>query len=119
MKYSELSNIKDLDSCLLALAEVTAVIEQTKLQLEYPQERDDGWHNRAAYALKKNNGIRAALCARLAIFRQQEKKENIIAHNTHADFMVKELMKYVPDAVIRACSHRAKLKLGELHAQIL
>jgi len=76
MKFSDLNSITTISEALQALENVGASIEQIKLQLEFPEGKDKDWETRARYALKKKQGIRTAICNRLAILRQQEKAQN-------------------------------------------
>lgn len=110
MNFSELNNLTTVTLALQALAEVTEAIEQIKLHLEFPNEQDAEWRKRAEYALKKRGGIKVAITARLAVLRQQEKERNLAMHQHHNDYMVRELMKYVPDTVVKICNARAKIK---------
>lgn len=110
MNFSELNNLTTVTLALQALAEVTEAIEQIKLHLEFPNEQDAEWRKRAEYALKKRGAIKVAITARLAVLRQKEKERNVALHHSHSDYMVKELIKYVPQVVVGICGARAKIK---------
>lgn len=110
MKYSDLNNITTITEALQALENVGASIEQIKLQLEFPEGKGRDWEVKARYALKKKQGIRAAICNRLAILRQQEKERNVGFRDAHTDFLIKEMKRYFSRSAFLACDHRAKMK---------
>ncbi|WP_455853165.1 hypothetical protein [Pantoea endophytica] len=105
MKYSDLNSITNISEALQALENVGASIEQIKLQLEFPEGKDKNWEIRARYALKKKQGIRVAICNRLAVFRQQEREAS-----NHQQYLVDEMRRYFPQAAFMACVHRARVK---------
>lgn len=105
MKYSDLNSITTISAALQALENVGASIEQIKLQLEFPEGRDNDWKVKARYALKKKQGIRTAICNRLAVMRQHEKESN-----NRQQMLIDEMRRYFPDAAFAACVHRMQLK---------
>lgn len=111
MKFIDVNNLTTINEALQALENVGASIEQIKLQLEFPEGRSSDWGYKARYALKKKQGIRTAICNRLAILRQIEKEKNNAQRRTHAELMIKEMGRYLPKSIFLACNHRAKLKV--------
>ncbi|MGV3346368.1 hypothetical protein ACGVWS_11755 [Enterobacteriaceae bacterium LUAb1] len=93
-----------------ALHQLTHEYEQIKLHLAFPNNETPEWRQRTEYALKKRNALKKVIQTRIAVLRQEEKELNINPYNNHSYFMVKELIKYVPDVIVKACNHRAKLK---------
>lgn len=110
-RFIELESLTTISRCLSALAEITADIESMKLQLEYPASYADAdWPRRATYALKHCQRIKTCITSRLAVLRQQEKERNIALNQRRNDYLVKELMKYVPEVVVKLCNARATIK---------
>lgn len=108
MKYSDLNNITTITEALQALENVGASIEQIKLQLEFPEGKDRDWETRARYALKKKQGVRTAICNRLAVARQHEKESN-----KRQQMLIDEMRRYFPVVAFAACVHRMQIKAGD------
>ena len=117
--FIDVERLESIAECLAALAQITADIEDIRLQLDFPRSDDPQWHQRASFAFKKCKAIKMNISTKLAVLRQQEKEHNVMLHQQHNDYLIDEMRRYLPRSAFAACVHRAKMKQEAENAQSL
>ncbi len=113
--FNRLVSIEDHLKALVAAEEAITDLNSKLAVSTSTSAASVAWRRRASDALSLWKTDRRRVTARLAVLRQQEKECNVISHGRQNDYLVKELMKYVPKAVFLACDYRAKVKAEADH----
>ncbi|WP_158784649.1 hypothetical protein [Pantoea sp. BAV 3049] len=108
--FINVEKLETIADCLAALAQITADIEDIRLQLDFPRGDDPEWQQRASFAFRKCKAIKMNISTKLAVLRQQEKEQNRIVNVQHNDLLIAEMRRYLPRSAFAACVHRAKMK---------
>lgn len=102
-KRIDVEKLHTISDCLQALSDITLIIDDIKMQLDYGSG-DDAWRSRANMALRKCKRVCKSIQGKLSILRQEEKELNIKLNSRRNDFLVKELIPHVSPEVLISCS---------------